>query len=166
MAAIVGIDAEILYIDKATVVSDGTLTLPTWDSGTKVWTLAKEGYTWKLMSERNEISLTVNVDTAEHKVYVPNVEDAWVDKARLYMNWNGSISGYYDDANDAIFDDMKEGKLVYIYVVNTKEDTAKYWFGEAILTTVDTGIVNEDFTSLDVDFEGSGPLYRSEIPTL
>jgi len=153
----------LLNIDKVS----NSITIPTWDSGTKLWTLGvnNSAYDWEEFTERNEINITVNVDTAEHKVFVANVEDAWVTKARLYMNWNGSISGYYDDANDIIFETMKNGKMVWLYIVNTKEDPTKYWLGSALLTTVDSGIVNEDFTSLDVDFEGSGPLYRSQEPS-
>lgn len=166
MAAIVGIDAEILYADVAEVVAaGGTPNLPVWDSGAETWTLTQSGgstdFDWVKISERNEFSLSISVDTAEHKVFVTNISNAWVEKARLYMDWSGSLSGYYDDGTDEIFETMKSGKEIYIVFYDTKENTAKYWFGKALLTTVDHTTANEDFATLDVDFEGTGQLYRS-----
>lgn len=154
---------------------DSSLTVPTWNSGSQTWTLGVNNainadvtgaaaYSWTEFTERNEISISISVDVAEHKVFVTNIEHAWVEKARLYMDWSGSMTGYYDDATDEIFDTMKEGMNIWLYIVPTKLTPAKYWAGKVILTSVDHTIANEDFASLDVDFEGNGPLYRSDIP--
>lgn len=141
------------------------IVLPTWSAGPQTWDLSVNGnnYSWTQVSERNEIAINIAVDVAEHKVFVTNIDNAWVEKARLYMDWSGSLSGYYDDASNDIFDTMKAGVDVWFYIVNSKTDTSKYWFGKGLLTSVDHTIANEDFATLDADFEGNGPLYRSKL---
>lgn len=161
-ASIAGVNASF------DILVSSSLVLPEWSSGSESWTLAvnNSAYSWTQISERNEFSISISVDTAEHKVFVTNISNAWVEKARLYMDWSGSLSGYYDDATDDIFTTMKNGKDVYMVFFDTKEATSKYWIGKCILTTVDHTTANEDFATLDVDFEGNGKLYRSEMPAV
>lgn len=170
MTALVGIDAEILFV-SSTDAAGHTAELPTWNPTTQLWDLTATNYDWTQITERNEISLNISVDVAEHKVFVTNINNAWVEKARLYMDWSGSISGYYDDADNNIFTTMKAGLNIYLLVVDSKAHIVsegaptKYWFGKALLTSVDHGIPNEDFSTLDVDFEGNGILYRNATPS-
>ena len=145
MGAIVGVDALVLMSE---------------DNGT----------TWTPLPERNEFSINVKVDTAEHKVFVASLADAWSDKRRTWMSWSGSLQGYYDDADDTIFDKVVEGAEVLLrfydsryenlLVADVIENVFKYWQGRAILTSIDHGTGTEDFSTLNVDFEGIGKLNR------
>lgn len=172
MAAIVGIDADILYVADEDA-SGETCELPKWNTTTTEWNLTyPTNYNWTLFTERNEFSISISVDIAEHKVFVEEWADAWVDKARLFMDWSGSMSGYLDTGSDVIFTDMKAGKDIWLLFVNSKETDAaagdaeptKYWLGKAILGSIDMTTPTEDYVTLDVDFAGSGPLYRSAKP--
>ncbi len=137
MAAIVGIDARIDIARTAPGYAD-----------------------WTQLPERNEFSISINVDAAEHKVFVASLADAWVEKARTWMAWSGSLSGYYDDANDTIFDTVVEGEVVKLRFYDSQRDLTKYWEGFAILTSVEHGVNTDDFATLNVDFEGQGALDR------
>ncbi len=135
MAAIVGIDARVDY---------------SVDNGTN----------WLTFTERNEFTISISVEVAEHRVFVQSLADAWVSKARTWMAWSGSMQGYYDDANDAIFDTMVAGETIKLRFYDTRSDTSRYWEGNAILTNVEHGTGTDDFSTLSVDFEGQGPLSR------
>lgn len=148
MGAIVGIDAYIVMATDA----------PTYA-------------TWAALPERNEFSISVKVDTAEHKVFVANLASAWSDKKRTWMSWSGSIQGYYDDASDVIFDTVKAGATVKLRFYDSRYEAVldgsnlptaigKYWEGLAILTSVEHGTGTDDFSTLSVDFEGVGALSR------
>lgn len=135
MAAIVGIDALVQFS------TDG-------------------GSTWNTLPERNEVSISISVDVAEHKVFVASLADAWVEKARTWMSWSGSFAGYYDDTDDIIFDTVVAGQMIKIRLYSTRSDMTRYWEGNVILTSVDHSTNTDDFATLDVDFEGSGALSR------
>jgi len=156
MAAIVGIDAAILTAPL------GTTVLPSWDSTGGAWTLGA----WALLPERNELSISIAVNVAEHRPFVDSLEDAWVGKARTWMDWSGSFSGFYDDASDSIFNNMKAGLKLQTIIFDSRLTAVTgaqtdYWYGAILLTSVDHTTGSEDFSTLDVDFEGAGPLYRS-----
>jgi len=183
MAAIVGIDASVLIAE----VSAGQFNsgagglpqadeLPTWNPATKVWSWANpdalttplDVSPWMELPERNEISLSISVDVAEHRPFVASLADAWVGKARTWMDWSGSLSGFYDDADDSIFNTMKAGMAVWMIMFDSRarETTgtpSTYWFGKILLTSVDHTTGSEDFSTLDVDFEGAGKLLRSAV---
>lgn len=135
MAAIVGIDAKIEFS------TDG-------------------GSTWAELPERNEFSISISVDSAEHKVFVENLAAAWVTKQRTWMSWSGSLSGYYDDADDTIFDTMVAGATIKVRFFDSRNSQTKYWLGDAILTSVEHSTGTDDFSTLSVDFEGQGALTR------
>jgi len=136
MAAIVGIDAKVQFS-------------PTGVEGS-----------WVDIPERNEFSISISVDAAEHKTFVQSLADAWVNKARTWMSWSGSLSGYYDDADDTIFDTMVAGEPVYMRFYDSRIDLTKYWQGQAVLTSVEHSTNTDDYSTLNVDFEGQGPLTR------
>jgi len=148
--------------------------LPPWSTDDTEWTVLVNDstYSWTLFPERNEFSISISVDIAEHKVFVEDPADAWVGKARLYMDWSGSMSGYLDTTNDEIFTEMKAGEDIWAMFVNSKTNDAptddfapaQYWLGQIILGSIDMSTPNEDYVTLDVDFSGSGQLYRSEMP--
>lgn len=139
MAAIVGIDAR---IDMAT------------DAPTFV--------TFSELPERNEFSISISVDTAEYKPFVASLADAWITKARTWMSWSGSASGYFDDADDSIFDQVVAGTTVKLrfYVSRANADV---WEGLAVLTSVEHSVTTDDYATLDVDFEGQGALERTTV---
>lgn len=151
-----------------------TLVRPLWDTTDNTWTVLVNDstYSWAQFPERNEFSINISVDIAEHKVFVASPSDAWVGKARLYMDWSGSMSGYLDTSTDAIFDEMKAGEDLWVLFVNSKTNDAptddappaQYWLGKVILGSIDMSTPNEDYVTLDVDFSGNGELYRSEMP--
>lgn len=118
------------------------------------------GSTWVPLPERNEFSINIQVDVAEHKVFVATLADAWVTKARTWMNWSGSLSGYMDDADDTIFDTVVAGQTIQIRFYDSRSDLTSYWQGPAILTSVEHTTGVDDFSTLSVDFEGQGPLTR------
>jgi len=137
MGAIVGIDAR---IDIA---------------------FSSDGYTaWTQLSERNEFSISISVDSAEHKVFVANLAAAWVEKARTWMAWSGSISGYYDDASNTIFNTVIAGETVKLRFYTSQRKMTHYWEGLAVLTSVEHSVGTDDFATLSVDFEGQGALTR------
>ena len=174
MAAIVGIDADILFVADADCTGE-TCELPKWSGTTTEWDLSyPANYGWTQFPERNEFSISISVDIAEHKVFVEEWADAWVDKARLYMDWSGSMSGYLDTSSDTIFETMKEGDDIWVVFSNSKlsdsptgasTEIAQYWLGKVVLGSIDMSTPNEDYVTLDVDFAGNGILYRSEKPT-
>jgi hypothetical protein len=135
MSAIVGIDARV------DVSTDG-------------------GSVWNPIAERNEFTISISVDIAEHRVFVASLADAWVGKARTWMDWNGSLRGFYDDADDTIFDTMVQGDVIMLRFYSTRSDLTRYWEGSAVLTNVEHGVTTEDFATLSVDFEGIGELTR------
>lgn len=153
------------------------LVLPLWSTNDTEWSLVVNSgdgdeYSWAIFPERNEFSISISVDIAEHKVFVEEWADAWVDKARLFMDWSGSMSGYLDTSTDAIFTNMKAGDDLWVLFINSKTNDAptddaepsQYWLGKVILGSIDMTTPTEDYVTLDVDFSGSGKLYRSELP--
>lgn len=135
MAAIVGIDALVEFS------TDG-------------------GTNWDPIPERNEFSININVDVAEHKVFVASLADAWVGKSRTWMDWSGSLNGYYDDGDDIIFNTVVTGNTIKIRFYDSRNQ-ASHWIGDAILTSVDHSTGTDDYSTLSVDFEGQGPLARN-----
>lgn len=119
------------------------------------------GSTWTPLSERNEFSISINVDVAEHKIFVASLADAWVEKYRTWMSWSGSLTGYYDDADDTIFDTVIAGSVVKLRFYDSRATLSKYWEGDALLTSVEHGTNTDDFSTLNVDFEGHGALTRT-----
>jgi hypothetical protein len=117
------------------------------------------GSTWDPLPERNEFSISISVDVAEHKVFVATLADAWVGKARTWMNWSGSLSGYFDDADDTIFDTMKAGDVVMVRFYTDRAST-DIWEGSILLTSVEHTVNTDDYATLSVDFEGIGALSR------
>jgi len=172
MAAIVGIDADILFVAESDCTGE-SVELPKWSTNDTEWSLTyPSNYNWSLFPERNEFSISISVDIAEHKTFVEEWADAWVGKARLFMDWSGSMSGYLDTSSDTIFTNMKAGDDLWVIFINSKANDApnddaiptQYWMGKVILGSIDMTTPTEDYVTLDVDFAGSGPLYRSEAP--
>jgi hypothetical protein len=135
MSALVGIDARVDY--------------------------STNGTSYTAFTERNEFSINIRVDVAEHKVFVASLSAAWVTKQRTWMSWSGSLRGFYDDANDDIFDTMVAGAIIYLRFYDSIADTTRSWDGQALLTSVDHVTNVDDFSTLSVDFEGSGTLTRT-----
>ena len=134
MAAIVGIDARV--------------------------DISSNGADWTALAERNEFSISIRVDTAEHKIFVASLADAWSNKARTWMSWSGSLNDYYDDADDTIFDTVVAGEEVYLRFYDSRNASGKYWQGIAILTSVEHSTGTDDYATLSVEFEGQGALER------
>jgi len=76
------------------------------------------------------------------------------------MNWSGSLQGYFDDADDTIFTNMKLGETVRLRFFDSRATLTKYWEGDVLLTNVEHAVTTEDFATLSVDFEGVGALSR------
>ena len=72
------------------------------------------------------------------------------------MNWSGSLSGYFDDADDTIFNYVVAGNIIYLRFYDDRNVATDYWQGQALLTSVEHGVTTEDFATLNVDFEGIG----------
>lgn len=135
MAAIIGIDARV------DISTDG-------------------GTVYNPIPERNEFTINIRVDVAEHKPFVTSLAAAWINKARTWMSWSGSLRGYYDDADDTIFNTMVAGNVIDLRFYDTRSDLTKYWEGSAFLTSVEHTTGTDDFATLSVDFEGHGSLDR------
>lgn len=183
MAAIVGIDGAILIAES----SDSRFNsgsggnpqadeLPVWDPSAKTWgwsdpdTLGTAS-PWTEIPERNEFSIDISVDIAERRPFVTLISEAWVKKARTWMSWSGSISGFYDDADNTLFTKMKAGNELWMiffdsrYVSGVSATPSTYWLGKVLLTNVSHTTGSEDFSTFDSDFEGTDPLYRSAVPS-
>jgi hypothetical protein len=142
MAAIVGIDAKIeLKIDV---------------NGTPTWTE---------LPERNEFSISIKVDTAEHKVFVESLDKAWANKKRTWMSWSGSLSGYFDSADDTIFKAVLAGEEIDARFYDTRDAVlgTKAWQGKILLTNVEHTTGTDDYSTLNVDFEGQGILAHDVV---
>jgi hypothetical protein len=126
----------------------------------KVQISTNGGGTWTDLPERNEFTINIRVDTAEHKVFVASLADAWANKARTWMSWSGSLAGYYDDGDDTIFDTVVAGLVVKLRFYNSRNTPSKYWEGDALLTSVDSTNSTDDYATLNVEFEGQGALTR------
>jgi hypothetical protein len=126
----------------------------------KVQISTNGGGTWNDLPERNEFTINIRVDTAEHKVFVASLADAWANKARTWMSWSGSLAGYYDDEDDTIFDTVVAGLVVKLRFYNSRNTPSKYWEGDALLTSVDSTNSTDDYATLNVEFEGQGALSR------
>lgn len=133
MGAIVGIDA------KVEISTDG-------------------GSIWTELPERNEYSISIDVEVAEHKVFKPSLSDAWVGKARTWMNWSGSLNGYYSDSDTSIFATVVAGSVVKIKITPSRAVATKYWSGDCLLTSVEMTGNTDDYSTLSVDMEGVGAL--------
>lgn len=120
--------------------------------------ISDNGSVWTDLPERNEFTITISVDVAERRPFVATMADAWVLKGRTWMNWNGSLSGYFDDADDSIFDKVVAGAVIYLRFFDDRNVATKYWQGQALLTSVEHAVTTEDFATLNVDFEGVGAL--------
>lgn len=122
--------------------------------------ISPNGSAWTPLLERNEFSISVSVDVAERRPFVATLADAWVLKGRTWMNWSGSLSGYFDDADDTIFNYVVAGNIIYLRFYDDRNVATDYWQGQALLTSVEHGVTTEDFATLNVDFEGIGELTR------
>jgi len=136
MAAIVGIDALIQISDTSPYTA--FVDLP----------------------ERNEFSISITVDTAEYKPFVASLSDAWITKARTWMSWSASISGYFSIGDDTIFDQVVAGTTCKLRFWVSQNDDGDCWEGLAVLTSVDHSVGTDDYATLDVDAEGQGALSR------
>lgn len=136
MSAIVGIDAK---VELSTAGAGGPFTE---------------------ISERNEFVINIRVDTAERKIFVATYADAWTSKTRTWMSWSGSLRGYYDDADDTIFNTVVAGATIHLRFYDSRA-SARHWLGAALLTSVEKTTGTEDYITLSVDFEGSGALTRN-----
>jgi hypothetical protein len=179
MSVLVGIDALVCLADVSDIAFNGgsggnptANELPTWDPATKTVSWDGGGTSpWTEIPERNEFSVDLGVDVAEWRPFVAALEDAWVQKARTWMSWSGSMSGAYDDADDTLLTKMKAGFEVWLiffdsrYIVGSAATPSTYWLGKALLTNVSHSTGSEDFSTFDCDFEGTGPLYRSSVPS-
>ena len=88
MGALVGVDAYIVY--------------------------STDGSTWNPLPERNEFSLSVKADVAEHKVFVTSIANAWSNKLATWKSWSGSINGYYSDAENIAYQGLLAGKEILL----------------------------------------------------
>jgi len=138
MAAVVGIDARI--------------------------EISPDGNSWTQLPERNEFSISIKVDVAEHRVFAATLADAWVTKQRTWMSWSGSLQGYYDTADDQIFDKVVAGAVVHLRFYDSFANDSKVWRGQALLTSVEHSTGTDDYSTLSVDFEGVGALTRIVKP--
>lgn len=130
----------------------------------KVEISTDNGQTWTTLPERNEFTITINVDAAEHKAFVQSLADAWSTKQRTWMSWSGSLNGYYDDNDNTIFQTMVAGQPVKIRLYPSR-NTNKAWEGMVVLTSVEHGVTTDDFATLSVNFEGIGALTFGTVGT-
>jgi hypothetical protein len=144
MGQLVGVDALILY--------------------------SLDNVNWVEFPQRNEFSINIAVDVAEYKPFVKSLADAWVGKQRTWMNWSGSMNGYYDDTDDTVYTRVVNGAELFVRfydsrygnltLVDVLANVTKYWAGKAVMTNVDHSTNTDDFSTLSADFEGSGKLDR------
>lgn len=94
----------------------GVVYMSTSGSGTAV--LVASLNSWSLNSPTDKVEVTAFADT--NKVYVQGLPDI-----------SGSISGFFDDTSDALYDASRSTDGVKMYLYPSSDAATKYWYGTA-----------------------------------
>ncbi len=111
-----------------------------------------------VLPNRNEASISQEVETAEAKTFVANMASAYSNKLPTWKSWKVTFNGYYDDTDHVLQNAIKEGTVAQIVVYPTRATPAKYWYGQAFATSVEQTINTDDYSELNAEFAGDGIL--------
>lgn len=111
-----------------------------------------------VFTERNDASVSIDVDIAEARPFVANMAAAYAAKTATWKSWTASLSGYYDDTNNAVQNAIRDGTTAQLVIYPSRADLTAYWYGNALVSSVEHGITSEDYSELNAEFEGSGAL--------
>ncbi len=110
------------------------------------------------LPERNDASITIDVDIAEAKPFVANMASAYASKTPTWKTWSASLNGYWDDSDDSLQNSIKDGDVAQLVIYPTRSNLNNYWYGTATMSSFEQSINSEDYSELNCDFEGSGTL--------
>ena len=115
----------------------------------------------KVAPQRNSWSLDMTRELIEARVFQDAAgEESWVENIGSFKSWSGSVSGYYDDANeDLVAATVNSTSRNFILLYEDRSVLTRYWYGlawfEMSQDTSADGVIE-----LNVDFTGDGRLYR------
>lgn len=110
------------------------------------------------MPERNEASISWDVDIAEARPFVATPADAFVHKAATWKDASISLSGFYDDADTTIIDSAIQGTTQSFLVYPTRADTTRFWSGNVVINSLEHTITSEDYSELNVEGSVDGAI--------
>lgn len=110
------------------------------------------------LANRNETTVSQEVDIAEARPFVSSIANAYATKLPTWKSWKVSLNGYYDDTDDTLQNAIKDGTVGQIVIYPTRDTLTAYWYGNAFASSVENSITSEDYVELNAEFEGSGVL--------
>lgn len=107
-----------------------------------------------VLAERNEATVSFDVDIAEARPFVPSPSQAFVHKAATWKDGSISLSGYFSDGEtDDAIDLAIQGGTYSFLIYPRRSVLTQYWKGNVIINSLEHTITSEDFSELN--FEGS-----------
>lgn len=110
------------------------------------------------MPERNEATVSWDVDIAEARPFVPTAADAFVAQTATWKSASVSLAGYYDDADFSIIDTAINNTKATLLVYPTRQQTTKYWKATVVINSLEHVINSEDYAELNVEASVDGKL--------
>ena len=111
-----------------------------------------------VFAERNDASISQDVDIAEAKPFVASMSAAYATKTPTWKSWSCSLNGYYDDTDNTVQNAVSAGTVAQLVVYPTRANLTNYWYGNATPNSVEQSIGSEDYSELNCDMDGSGQL--------
>jgi hypothetical protein len=108
--------------------------------------------------ERNEASVSFDIDIAEARPFVASAALAFVNKAATWKDASVSLNGYYDSVYYTAIDDAIDGGTYALKVYPTRSDLTKYWSCDIVISSLEHTITSEDFSELNIEGSVSGAL--------
>lgn len=108
------------------------------------------------LTERNEASISFDVEIATARPFVASVGQAFTHKAATWKDASVSLSGWYDDADFTLIDTAISGTRQRMLIYPTRDDMAKYWSAYVVINSLEHGITAEDFSELNIEADVDG----------
>src|SRR5512146_195824 len=87
-----------------------------------------------VLPERNDASITIDVDIAEAKPFVASMAVAYATKTPTWKTWSATLNGYWDDNDDSLQNSIKNGDVGQLIVYPTRSNLQNYWYGQATMS--------------------------------
>lgn len=111
-----------------------------------------------VLPERNEASISFDVDIAEARPFVASASQAFVNKAATWKDATISLSGWYDNANFDAIDDAISGLTQTFVIYPTRSALTQYWKGNVVINSLEHTITSEDYSELNLEGSVDGAL--------
>lgn len=107
------------------------------------------------LAAANAWSLSFDLDTAE----VPMFGDAWMTHVSGIKTWTGSVTAWYDNTEDTLWDSASSGVYKELVVYPDRNTTANYWYGNAF-GSFSIDVSTGDAVSISSDLTGTSTLTK------